>query len=243
MSSKKTSRFYNVQKKGGEKMKKIISLMALVVLFAVPAMALNIKTSKHNLGTTGDYAYKSTNETQICIFCHTPHNAAPNIPLWNRNNPTASNFKLYTSSSTLNIATADKANLSTDSISLFCLSCHDGATALNSIQNPSSIGTPTMPGSGKIGGKAKLGTDLTNDHPVNFNFDVARTNEGGAASTLKDRATMVGMKFFKSAKGTGTAVDGYVECASCHEVHGAGFKKFLRKSNDSSSLCLTCHNK
>ena len=23
-------------------------------------------------------------ETRICIFCHTPHNAAPDSPLWNR---------------------------------------------------------------------------------------------------------------------------------------------------------------
>lgn len=225
------------KKKGGEYMKKILLLSALVVLFAVPAMAV-IKDTKHNLGTTGDFAYKSSNETEICLFCHTPHNATKNVPLWNRSNPTASGFKLYTASPTLNITATGKGALSADSISLFCLSCHDGAAASLAgrvVNEPN--GNITMDASGdQIKGKANLGTDLTNDHPINFSYaDVA------ADATIKPIPT--DLRFFRSTK-YGAAKTDMLECASCHDVHGTGgFAKFLRKSNASSSLCLTCHNK
>jgi DNA-binding MarR family transcriptional regulator len=40
--------------------------------------------TKHNLSVSGPGPIKSTNEQQVCIFCHTPHNASPIQPLWNR---------------------------------------------------------------------------------------------------------------------------------------------------------------
>lgn len=232
-----TSLSVKSKKKGGEYMKKILLLSALVVLFAAPAMAA-IKDTKHNLGTTGDFAYKSSNETEICIFCHTPHNATKSVPLWNRSNPVASGFKLYTASPTLNISTAGKGALSDDSISLFCLSCHDGAAASLAgrvINEPN--GNIVMDASGdQIKGKANLGTNLTNDHPINFRYSVVQAADG----TIK--ALPADLRFFRSTK-EGANTD-YLECASCHDVHGTGgFAKFLRKSNASSSLCLTCHNK
>ena len=37
---------------------------------------------------------------------------------------------------------------------------------------------------------------------------------------------------------------GYVECASCHDVHEPGSSNmFLQVENDGSALCTTCHNK
>lgn len=243
---KRQSVFTNSKKKGGEKMKKVLMLIALVVLFAMPAMA-GIKASRHNLGTTRNtnyLNYKSSNETQICVFCHTPHNATQNIPLWNRNNPTTA-FKMYTGSATLNMGTANKGAMGTKSISRFCLSCHDGVTGLGSAVVNQPNGAITMNGSGKIGGKANLGgsggADLTNDHPVNLAYDVARNADtkklNGPASTL------VGVVFFRDVDATKGSGNDMLECATCHAVHGAGFPKFLRKSNASSSLCLTCHLK
>ncbi len=35
--------------------------------------------------------------------------------------------------------------------------------------------------------------------------------------------------------------NGRVECSSCHSVHNPAISPFLRKSNNASVLCLSCH--
>ena len=116
----------------------LVGLSSLV--FADPG---NIRYTKHNLSSTLPTApgfnvsrgYNSSNVTQICIFCHTPHNAQPSQPLWNKVLPADRlAFRLYTSSGTLS-PTAKGAELLADSPSLLCLSCHDGKTAVNIIHN------------------------------------------------------------------------------------------------------------
>lgn len=227
-------------------MKKGLILTAALVLFALPAMAA-IKDTKHNLSNWGTGTYKATTETQICVFCHTPHNPTQRIPLWNRTNPSGATFSVYSGSSTLNIAATDLAGLGSTSISLFCLSCHDGSTGLGAVANPGAItmaaGHDTLQGS-----KAAIGggtAELRDDHPVNFSYDTARTNEGGATSYLQDRTLITaatGVRFFAN-QGKGATAD-YLECASCHRVHGeGGFPKLLARSNNSSNLCRTCHTK
>ncbi len=254
--------FNYTQKKGGEKMKKILLLTALVVLFAVPVMAASgIKSSKHNLGSTGKDAYtvyRATTETQICVFCHTPHNATQNVPLWNRNNPAAGGFSLYTSSPTLNIATADRGALTPQSISLFCLSCHDGTAGAISSRIVNEPNGAILKGAAEFGlsgvtGRTNLGTNLSNDHPVNFSIDlVISGGTRGSDSTVRARADMAGgnggLNFFNGGTGKTGPNGSYIECGTCHNPHGTVVggvmvKKFLRKTNDSSSLCLTCHIK
>jgi len=62
----------------------------------VPADMIN---TKHNLSFTGPGTIKATTETQICVFCHTPHGAnLDQPPLWNRTLSTA-NYTPYTSPS------------------------------------------------------------------------------------------------------------------------------------------------
>lgn len=273
-------------------MKKILLFAAMVVLVAAQAQALNIKNSKHNLGSSGAFNYSgyqgnNRQTTQICIFCHTPHNAAQAIPLWNRSNPSQA-FKLYTASPSLNIASADRnSGIASDSISLFCMSCHDGtagklAGRVRNIANE-TLKNGAMRQYAKIGdvtgGSGAVNNDLTQDHPVNFNYDkiaVGQTapnatsynptaasplqtaSDKGTDNDIRIRTAMVPagastdyaggtLKFFKSSRSTGA----YLECATCHDPHGTNggttattrFAKFLRKSNDSSSLCLTCHIK
>lgn len=251
------------KRKGGEIMKKVLMLTALVVLFAAPAMALNIKTSKHNLGATGNSLYggTGTGTTQVCIYCHTPHNASPSVPLWNRTNPSGAGFTLYTGSPSLNINGADRTALSSDSISLFCLSCHDGATDSLAGRVTNRAGE-TVNADANIRAYANLGTNLTNDHPVNFSYDMVSNlvagGDRGTDSDIRQRTAMSpagasgnfvggGLKFFKSTKTANAGA--YLECATCHDPHGVAdaggvrVAKFLRKTNASSSLCLTCHIK
>ncbi len=47
----------------------------------------DIQFTKHNLSSSGPGPIRATDEDRICIFCHTPHNATPLSPLWNKELP------------------------------------------------------------------------------------------------------------------------------------------------------------
>ena len=124
----------------------------LAASLAPPARAALVNT-KHNLSVSGPGTVKATGETQICIFCHAPHNSSPTPPLWNRRSP-GSTYTPYTSS------TQRAAVGQPTGASLMCLSCHDGTIALGDVLTraaPISMsgGVTTMPA-----GASRLGTDL-----------------------------------------------------------------------------------
>lgn len=84
-----------------------------------------------------NYTPTNPDVTEVCVFCHTPHNSSQAIPLWNRpalDQPAASAYRLYTSSASLS-TTVKNAALTATSESLLCLSCHDGKTAMNVLHN------------------------------------------------------------------------------------------------------------
>ena len=211
---------------GGFMMSKKLLLSAVIMvsfLFSMVVSAQGIVGSAHDFSGAG---WNTTGE--ICIVCHTPHNADTTVtdsPLWNHE-VTTSTFTLY-SSSTLNATPGQP-----DGRSKLCLSCHDGTVALD------SFGGVTT-GTNYITGNANFGTDLSNDHPISITYDTAlATTDGG----LHDPAIT------NSGLGSTIANDmlfgNKVECSSCHEVHNAyGINKLLIKSNAGSQLCLTCHNK
>lgn len=225
-------------------MKKVLLLTAVLVSVASMASALTIKGTKHDLSSTGSAGTFITSNTQICIFCHTPHNAVPAVPLWNRSNPTlnGSITKFYNTSPTLSGAAsnfkggASPTDFQTTSVSLMCLSCHDGSTALGQYQNKANAGSDNGVA---LSGRANIAGDtdqLSNDHPIGFSYAAAV----GSESRLFDLATannnLGGNAFF----GTGGV---YIECSSCHKVHDNAIEPFLRKDNTGSALCLACHNK
>lgn len=95
----------------------------------------NIRYTVHNMSKNGygiSRYIASNNEDQVCVFCHTPHNAKPSVPLWNKVLPTHS-FNMYTSSSTL--SPSAKLVTTPGAESMLCLSCHDGRTAINVLHN------------------------------------------------------------------------------------------------------------
>lgn len=207
---------------------------------ATAAFGMQIAGTPHDL--SGGYGTTNLGSGEICIYCHTPHNPVQAIPLWNRNNPCGAGFTLYKTSPTLTAAT--KASTFADtSVSLFCMSCHDGATGLGNIARPATYTmdtTTVIP----VGDSGNLGTNLTNDHPVGFNYNTAQTQDptlvaiGTAAASL---GTVGGgsYPFFDNGLGQGQMM----ECASCHKVHDNEFGKFLRANNAGSNLCLACHIK
>lgn len=211
-----------------------LTLVTLLVLAmgALPAMAGTIVGSEH------DFSGKSWNTTgEICIVCHTPHNARAGVadaPLWNRD-ITASTFSTYTSSTLDSVPTAPAG------VSKLCLSCHDGTIGLE------SFGGTTGSTVNLIGGGDLLGTDLSNDHPISFAYDTALVAADGelADPTVTSFGPPASAKVIADFLEGG--VDGLMQCSTCHDVHNTevetGAPKLLRNDNAGSALCLKCHVK
>lgn len=198
------------------------TLAAIVLTVSIPPMTLSGATIS---GTSHDLSAMTNSAGQICVTCHTPHNAqaAQLVPLWNHA-ATAATFTLY-SSSTLKAVPGQPSNQSKA-----CLSCHDGTVALD------SFGGKTPAGGGLMTGEDKLGTDLSDDHPVSFTYDAALATANGGLVTPASAASVDSAKVVP-------LFGGKLECASCHNPHDNTNTHFLRKANAGSALCLTCHNK
>lgn len=224
----------------------------LASLGAAPALAA-VAGSAHDLSITGTgpNGFKSTDQTEICIFCHTPHSALKNdnIPLWNKTLSAAATYGSYTSP-TLNATTngiLSGATEATAGVSNLCLSCHDGTVAFNSLANPSNARPTTtfLAGKDLMTGTALLGsgaTALANDHPVNFTYDAALATADGSLTTPSG----AGNNTVTNVNGTVQLYGNKVQCASCHDPHTSADpsgKAFLRVSMDASKLCRVCHTK
>ena len=191
------------------------------------AHGASILTSKHNLSTSGLGAIKASGESQVCIFCHTPHNARQDIPyLWNRSAQTT-NYTPYNSSTMFPTIVGQPTGASK-----LCLSCHDGTIALGAVLSEptpiSFIGANTLSGR-----STSLATDLSNDHPVSFNYQSSITSGN---TELVAASTLIGSPVQLDSTGQ-------LQCTACHDPHDDAFGKFLVMSNQGSALCITCHTK
>jgi predicted CXXCH cytochrome family protein len=199
-------------------------IMSAVAVIVVPHLSgATVVGSKHDLSGMG----WGTNE--ICIFCHTPHNAkSPQLaPLWNHASTTAT-YTLYSS------PTMDQAPLQPRSPSKHCLSCHDGTVAIDSYG--SRTGEHFMPGTPGTQGSPNLGTNLSDDHPVSVYWDHQTYNGGNPTCALECHTVFEpdAMPFF----------DRYLECATCHEPHVKyANPKMLRRPLAGSQICQICHGK
>lgn len=219
-------------------------LLLLAGMMAGGSALAGIATTKHNLSTSGTGTFKAApgDTTEICVFCHTPHgaNTTANTPLWNRTLSSVAAYGVYSNTNSLDSTPAEVAGGATTTN--LCLSCHDGTIALNSLlnyPNPStSITMASAPGLVLLTGSANLGSDLTNDHPVNMTYDAALvtadTTRNGGIPGLNNPATLTGVKLFASST---------VQCASCHDPHTSAQATFLRVTMAGSALCTTCHIK
>jgi predicted CXXCH cytochrome family protein len=156
----------------------------------------DIKITKHNLSSSGLGTVKSTETSEICVFCHTPHGSSATAsgikaPIWNRNidYQNTQSYTLYDNTWSFSFeGTLNDPNKPTG-YSRLCLSCHDGTIAIGTVVNkPESGGylsttigmTGVQPGGqmplgsgGFTGDTRNLGRNLQNDHPISFRFDSA----------------------------------------------------------------------
>jgi hypothetical protein len=136
-------------------------LAALLFAFSGTALA-GIADTKHNLGSGPGLAGRNqvgANDTaEICVFCHTPHGAdtAAPAPLWNKRLGAAgvpAGGGTYTTYASLNTPSLDGTVAPVGSISMACLSCHDGTQAMDNIINAPGSGGIAADGGGN-GGRA-----------------------------------------------------------------------------------------
>jgi len=116
--------------------------------------------------------------------------------------------------------------------SSFCLSCHDGVSAIEG-HTSTNVGNPE---------NVETSTFFSFNHPVAFEFTRSLAL---SKSYLNDP--------YNTPSGLGGTVaddllvEGRIECVTCHNILFNSKKKekyeILYKSNKGSALCLTCHNR
>lgn len=194
------------------------------LLAAGPKLSEFFGDNKHNLSsrhprTTGFKADSSDPRgLQICIFCHTPHNATAQLPLWNRNLSSAT-FGHY-SSQTLVISHTSAASFNEPTgSSRLCLSCHDGVTA-GGIALGKIVGStqpiPMTTYGDTITGNASftVAKVKTGHHPVSFVYD----------STV---LTAIDTSLVKAGQGYKLPIlpqvkldkESRMQCTTCHNPH------------------------
>lgn len=213
-------------------------------LLATPEVRASLQGARiintpHNLAVSGGggaHGIKSTSETRICIFCHTPHHATSDGPLWSRPVPPAELYTQLYTSDTFTITSKPPRSLSR-----LCLGCHDGTIALGqlaggyllaadlkSIKDYNVAETdPSL--------KSWLDTDLSDDHPISFIYPTPAQN---AEINPKETLPAKGINLDHAADGD------YVECTSCHDPHNNQYGNFLviNTSTNQDALCTACHN-
>ena len=185
-----------------------ITVVALgaAMAFAGTAVA-GISATKHNLGSSGDAGNNNqvSDTGEICVFCHTPHggDTGAAVPLWNKAiTATPGDYIMYDQ---LGTSTLDGGVTTIGSISIACLTCHDGTQAIDNIINaPGSGGfsngggstglnyTWTLNGTVNADGifdanaVANIGRDLQNDHPISVQYGGGGLHATALNGTLRD---------------------------------------------------------
>lgn len=232
----------------------IITLVVLAAFASVASAAGTVVGSKHDLRAVGGGTATGTGLVQVCVVCHTPHQAtAANAqdPLWNHTGTATAAFGVY-GSSTMNAVPAEIGGtaMGGQSVSLLCMSCHDGTVSVLSMYKaPVLGGTPTaaavagrISAAGLIISGANVGTNLTDDHPVNFTYNAALATADGGLVTPASAGCVTGAPCSIPLFTQGAALS-TVQCASCHDVHDPTNIPFLRMDNTGSALCRACHIK
>ncbi|MBF0559996.1 MAG: hypothetical protein HQL08_14590 [Nitrospirae bacterium] len=208
---------------------------------------------------------------RICIFCHAPHNTkGPNsgtgytyLPLWNHELSTVSTYQTFsTGTAQVGSPDANDPNNTTDGIKLqanigqpgavskLCLSCHDGSVAVSAygmnaadsyLHSPDGTAGTKMTGTSNGIKQIGAGGDLSNHHPIGFNYNDAQSKDQEIAQSTTTLSSASGVRV------KDVLIDGKMECITCHDVHNSknesGAEKFLWKSDTHSRFCLTCHLK
>ena len=223
-----------------------VVFLAMGVMGSQPALA-GIASTKHNL--------------------HTPHgaDASAAVPLWNR---TLADPTSYTTYNSLGTSSLDGATSPVGSVSIACLSCHDGVTAMSTVINAPGSGSTAMTGTwsgsnvtaaGLLNGAiSKLGVNLKDDHPIGIQYAGGPSGAsipaaGSDYSTFKDpdfntaksaslNSTQVWWVDSGTASGTRDKADMQLYTRSTGNTYVGGTSTIAATTAQPFVECASCHD-
>jgi len=226
--------------------------------FSQAALLTNLN-NKHNMSSAATHGgpkalpLAAEGTDQICIFCHTPHAAAPESTLWSRPDPSTPSFPLYAQPLAIkgdlgvDPAIISEAKYTDDPASYpngasrMCLSCHDGATAIGILRDNTTI---AMAGGQDFITNPSAIIDLSTSHPISFVYIASVRDKINAAR-------IGGYQLPDTTDDVDTPLDGQsrMQCTTCHDPHddtrfdNALWPPFWREGSDSGydDVCGACH--
>jgi len=220
---------------------------ALLALALLPAPAVDaqstggagsgIAATVHNLSVSGPGEIRSLTETEICKFCHIPHNPVVADPLWGH----TLSQQQYSVPRSPSAGPGVQLGGQPDGSSRLCFSCHDGTVALGDLGGRGA--TIPMTGFQRLspGRPGYLGTDLSGSHPISFIVP----NGEPANSSDRDMGLRP-LAAIHSDPDVELDDQGKMQCTTCHDPHADRFyqpgevPRFWVKPTV-AEVCLTCH--
>ncbi|MBU5614602.1 cytochrome C [Geomonas azotofigens] len=189
---------------------------------------------------------------RVCVYCHAPHHAMKdgldNYPLWNHNLVDPTTYTGYTWATPANADAAGTVIVNPlIGPSRLCMSCHDGAIAIDQHGDAANNGTMWQAGSTTVAARAKLTNDLSNTHPIGFDYNAiatARNAAAGNGSATANGASEIVPSTFGFATGiTESTVAGTYNTVTRGTVgDGTVFKPIKDTLYQGTYMtCATCH--
>jgi hypothetical protein len=248
-----------------------LSLALTLVLFLsgpawVAAAPLTDPDNQHNLSSAATHGGPQAESPiaggtdQICIFCHTPHSGTANTPLWSRPDTSVATFPLYAQPLAIkgdlqgDPSAANRSQYKNDGSvtypngsSRLCLSCHDGVTAINILNDNTTIAM--VSNQNFVTGNAVI--DLSTSHPISFIY-----NNNVLTTDIAPNRPVGSYQLPPGGDGVDTPLDGQqrMQCTTCHDPHndtsldGGGLPPFWRHTtvvngtyDEYEEVCAQCH--
>ncbi len=213
-------------------------LLFLLAAWPLAAQQSGVAATVHNLSVSGPGEIKAQRETEICKFCHVPHNGLEATPLWGHALSSVANYAVPE-------IQRDQGRRQPvpqpDGSSRLCLSCHDGTVALGDVARTGGI---RMAGSQRLerGRRGYLGTDLSGSHPISI---VMPESDSGRGDGSRD----MGLRSPAEIRGEGVVkldAQGKMQCTTCHDPHSDRYYQSDRVPRfwvqpTVGEVCLACH--
>jgi len=150
-------------------MKRVATLASVLLLVGwASGVEAQLTGSPHNFlddTIAGASVTEDWNTGTLCGPCHTPHGGSSTAPLWNHT-ASGETFTAYTAG-----PNTDHTPGAPSGVSLLCLGCHDGATALDAYAGGAGTsGYDMATWSSGAYDASIIGTDLSASHPVSFSY-------------------------------------------------------------------------
>ncbi len=212
-------------------------MMVFVAPVWLQAQEGNVALTVHNLSVSGPGDVRSQTETEVCKFCHIPHNSVVPEPLWGHRLPEVAQYRTPEMEGGRGSRVISPQP---DGASRMCLSCHDGTVALGDVAGEKAP-IPMM-GSQRLTRDRRgfIGTDLSGSHPVSFVVPDTLQDDTSRDMGLRSRSVI------DADPDVNLDAGGKMQCTTCHDPHDdtnfqPGVVPHFWVKPTFDEVCLTCH--